>query len=224
MDPTRSETFPLHRREVAEVLLADRGDLLVIAGLGSTAWDATAAGDHPLNFPLWGAMGGAALIGLGLALARPERRVLVITGDGELLMGLGGLATIGVQQPANLALAVFDNERYGETGMQPTHTAHDVDLAGIAKAAGFRVAGTVRAAEEVEAARQVIRTEAGPVFYAIKVRAEPLPFVLPPKDGALLKDRFRQALFGPNAAAAAAAPAERFPRLRRSLINPRDLP
>jgi thiamine pyrophosphate-dependent acetolactate synthase large subunit-like protein len=217
----RSEAFPLQRREVAKVLLAERGDLLVIAGLGSTAWDVTAAGDHPLNFPLWGAMGGAALIGLGLALAQPGRRVLVITGDGELLMALGGLATIAVQRPANLALVVFDNERYGETGMQATHTAHEVDLAGIAKAAGFRVAGTVRETDELEAARQVIRTEAGPIFYAIKVRAEPLPFVLPPKDGAHLKDRFRLELLGPVAIAAAAAP-ERFPRLRRSLRHAKE--
>ena len=221
MSSNRSEAFPLRRREVAKVLLAERGDLLVVAGLGSTAWDVTAAGDHPLNFPLWGAMGGAALIGLGLALAQPERRVLVITGDGELLMGLGGLATIGVQRPPNLALVVFDNERYGETGMQATHTAHGVDLAGIAKASGFRVAGTVRESDELEAARQVIRTEAGPVFYAIKVRAEPLPFVLPPKDGAHLKDRFRQALLGPDAVAAT-APPERFSRLRRTLRNAKD--
>ncbi|MGH6887416.1 MAG: thiamine pyrophosphate-dependent enzyme, partial [Geminicoccales bacterium] len=113
MDLTQSERFPLRRREVAEVLLADRGDMLVVAGLGSTAWDVTAAGDHPLNFPLWGAMGSAAAIGLGLALAQPERRVLVITGDGDMLMGLGSLATVAVQQPANLAIVAFDNERYG---------------------------------------------------------------------------------------------------------------
>jgi thiamine pyrophosphate-dependent acetolactate synthase large subunit-like protein len=147
-------------------------------------------------------MGGAAMIGLGLALARPERRVLVISGDGELLMGLGSLATIAVQRPANLALVVFDNERYGETGMQATHTAHGVDLAGIAAAAGFPLTGTIRALEELEAARQIIRTDAGPIFYAIKVRAEPLPFVLPLKDGAHLKDRFRQALLGPDAVTA----------------------
>jgi thiamine pyrophosphate-dependent acetolactate synthase large subunit-like protein len=142
------------------------------------------------------------MIGLGLALARPERRVLVITGDGELLMGLGSLATIAVQRPTNLALVVFDNERYGETGMQATHTAHAVDLAGIAAATGFAVAGTIRAPEELEAARQIIRTAAGPIFYAIKVRAEPLPLVLPPKDGAHLKDRFRLALLGPDAVTA----------------------
>jgi thiamine pyrophosphate-dependent acetolactate synthase large subunit-like protein len=203
MDPRRSEAFPLRRRDVAKALLADRGNLLVVAGLGSTAWDATAAGDHPLTFPLWGAMGGAALIGLGLALAQPERRVLVITGDGELLMGLGGLATIGVQRPANLAVVVLDNERYGETGMQATHTAHEVDLAGVARACGFPVTGTVRDATELEAALPVIRADEGPVFHSIKVRAEPLPLALPPKDGAYLKDRFRLALLGPAAVAPA---------------------
>ncbi len=144
MDRIPSEQFPLRRREVAARLLADPGDLLVVAGLGSTAWDVTAAGDRPLNFPLWGAMGGAAMVGLGLALAQPQRRVLVITGDGELLMGIGSLATIAVQRPPNLAIVVFDNERYGETGMQATHTAHGVDLAGVAAACGFPLTGTVR--------------------------------------------------------------------------------
>jgi thiamine pyrophosphate-dependent acetolactate synthase large subunit-like protein len=193
---TPSEQFPLRRRELAARLLADPGNLLVVAGLGSTAWDVTAATDRPLNFPLWGAMGGAAMIGLGLALAQPERRVLVITGDGELLMGLGSLATIAVQRPANLAIVAFDNERYGETGMQATHTAHGADLAGIAAACGFPITGTVREDAEVAAALPVIRTASGPVFYGAKVRAEPLPFVLPPKDGVYLKDRFRRSLLG----------------------------
>jgi thiamine pyrophosphate-dependent acetolactate synthase large subunit-like protein len=196
MDLTRSERFPLRRREVARTLLADRGDMLVVAGLGSTAWDITAAGDHPLNVPLWGAMGGAAAIGLGLALAQPDRRVLVITGDGDMLMGLGTLATIAVQQPDNLAVVVFDNERYGETGMQPTHTAHGVDIAAMARAAGIPVTGAVHDGVTLEAALPAIRTAPGPVFYTIKVRAEPLPFALPPKDGAYLKDRFRTALLG----------------------------
>ena len=118
----------LHRRDVAKALLEDRGDLLVVAGLGSTAWDISAAGDSDLSFPLWGAMGNAAMFGLGLALAQPRRRVLVITGDGEMLMGMGSLATIGVQKPRNLSVVVIDNERYGETGMQRTHTAAGVDL------------------------------------------------------------------------------------------------
>ena len=131
----RSEQYPLRRRTVVKQLLDAMPEALVITGLGATAWDVTAAGDSPRQFPLWGAMGGAAMIGLGLALAQPQHRVLVITGDGELLMGLGGLATIAVQSPANLVLAVIDNERYGETGMQLTHSAYGVDFAAIARGA-----------------------------------------------------------------------------------------
>ena len=186
----------LERRTFVERLLQDRGGLCVIPGLGSCTWDVAAAGDHSLNFYMWGAMGGTAMIGLGLALARPDRRVLVLTGDGDMLMGLGSLATVAVQKPANLAIVVLDNERYGETGMQPTHTAHGVDLAAMARAAGIAVAGTARDQAELEAALPAIRAAPGPLFYAIKVRAEPLPFALPPKDGAYLKDRFRAALLG----------------------------
>jgi thiamine pyrophosphate-dependent acetolactate synthase large subunit-like protein len=191
-----SEGFPLRRRGLAKALLVDPGDLLVVAGLGSTAWDVTAAGDRPLNFPLWGAMGGAAMVGLGVALAQPERRVLVVTGDGELLMGIGSLATIAVQRPPNLAIVVFDNERYGETGMQATHTADGVDLAAVAAACGFPLTGILRESNELDAALATIRSAPGPVLYVAKVRAEPLPFALPPRDGAYLKDRFRQALLG----------------------------
>ena len=190
----------MHRRDVVRRLLEDRDGLLVVAGLGSTAWDCTAAGDSPLTFPLWGAMGLAATIGLGLALAQPARRVLVVTGDGEMLMGLGAFATIAVQRPSNLAIVVFDNEHYGETGMQLTHTAHDVDLEGIARAAGIRGASTVRDRAGLAKALSVILKKPGPVFYDIKVRAENLEFVLPPKDGTVLKDRFRKALLGRNAA------------------------
>ena len=182
----------MKRRDAVQKLLAQRGDLLVIAGLGSTAWDCTAAGDSPLTFPMWGAMGQAAMMGLGLALAQPQRRVLVITGDGEALMGLGALATVGVQRPANLTVVVIDNERYGETGMQPTHTAHGVDLAGIARACGLKVV-------PFEEARNAIYKGTGPHFVVVKVEAEKIPLVLPPREGALLKSRFRRALLGPNA-------------------------
>ena len=182
----------MKRRDAVRELLSDRGELLVIAGLGSTAWDCTAAGDSPLTFPMWGAMGQAAMIGLGLALAQPQRRVLVITGDGEALMGLGALATIGAQRPPNLTVVVIDNERYGETGMQQTHTAHGVDLASVARACGLKVV-------EWENLRDAIHEKAGPHFAAVKVEAEKIPLVLPPREGALLKARFRRALLGPNA-------------------------
>ena len=191
----------LHRREVVSALLAQRGDALVVAGLGSTAWDCTAAGDSPLTFPLWGAMGAAAMVGLGLAIAQPARRVLVITGDGEMLMGLGSLATIGVQAPRNLAIAVIDNERYGETGMQATHTAHGVDLAAVALGCRFAGAHIVRDAREFDAARASLLAGNGPVLVQFKVAAEKLALVLPPHDGVALKERFRRALLGATPAA-----------------------
>jgi len=186
----------LHRREVVKALLAERRDALVVAGLGSTAWDCTAAGDSPLTFPLWGAMGAAAMVGLGLAIAQPARRVLVVTGDGEMLMGLGSLATIGVQAPRNLAIAVIDNERYGETGMQATHTAHGVDLAAVALGCGFASASVAREQKQLEAARAKLLATDGPVLVQFKVVAEKLPLVLPPHDGVVLRDRFRRALLG----------------------------
>ena len=188
----------LHRRKVVEILLENREGLLVVGGLGSTAWDITAAGDSPLNFPMWGAMGNAAMIGLGLALAQPKRRVLVLTGDGEMLMGLGSLATIGVQKPRNLSVVVIDNERYGETGMQATHTAAGVDLAKVAQACGFKVARQVRSGTQLAALRAAIH-RLGPLFAQVKVVAEKIPLVLPPRDGGILKSRFRKALLGDSA-------------------------
>jgi len=191
--------FLLERRAVVPQLLADRGDLLVVSGLGAATYDCAAAGDHPLTFYLWGAMGSAAMIGLGLATARPQRPVLVITGDGEILMGLGSLATVGVRKPANLAIVVLDNEHYGETGNQPTHTADGVDLAGIAAAAGF--AHSFRVEDEASLAKllPLLRAGKGPLFAAIKVSDKPDGMVLPPRDGAYLKHRFREALLGPAA-------------------------
>ncbi len=190
----------LHRREVVNHLLGDRGDLLVVAGLGAPAWDITAAGDHPLSFPLWGAMGGAGMIGLGLAMAQPQRNVLVITGDGEMLMGLGSLAVIAAHKPPNLFIVVLDNEHYGETGMQKTVTALGVDLAGMAQSAGFMQSLLVTNKAELGSLKDEIhkkgRARSGPLFAQVKVDPEKLPVVLPPREGAYLKNRFRIALLG----------------------------
>ena len=191
----------LHRRDVVSFLVKDRGELLVVAGLGSTAWDCTAAGDSPLTFPLWGAMGQAAMIGLGLALAQPGRRVLVITGDGEMLMGLGSLATIGVQQPRNLVVVVEDNEHYGETGMQQTHTRFGVDLPGMAKSAGFRAAGTIYNGAQLKSWIPRLLRQPGPILVSVKVTTERAPLVLPDRDGTSLCRRFRDALPAPVAKA-----------------------
>lgn len=197
----------LQRRPlVKQILEGATDDLLVIGGLGSANWDITAAGDRPLNMPLWGAMGAPVSMGLGLALAQPRKRVLVVTGDGDMLMSLGSLATVAAQQPDNLAIVVLDNEKFGETGNQATHTSPrnngptdsgaGTDLAMIARGCGIADSGTVREASEVAQLVKDVRTKKGPVFRLVKVMVEKLEFVMPPQDGALLKDRFRQALLG----------------------------
>ena len=189
----------LDRRKVVAELLAQRGDLLVVAGLGACAWDVTAAGDTPLNFPLWGAMGSAAMVGLGLALAQPRRAVLVVTGDGEMLMGMSSLATIAAQRPRNLSVVVLDNEQYAETGHQATHTAMGADLAAIARGCGFAKAGTITKMSALPGLRRAMHRKAGLQFAAIKITPQDYPKVLPPRDGAWLKHRMRVALLGDRA-------------------------
>jgi hypothetical protein len=186
----------LKRRSVVRALLQDRGGLLAIGGLGAPAWDITAAGDVPENLPLWGGMGGAAMMGLGLALAQPTRKVAVITGDGEMLMGIGSLATIAVQKPRNLSIIVLDNEHYGETGMQETHTRHGVDLVTMAKGAGIADARLVRTAEEVIALRAAIHAGTGPIFAQVKIDEASEPLVLPPREASILQARMREAIMG----------------------------
>jgi len=182
----------LERRAAVAALLKDRKDLLVVTGLGSPTYDVHAAGDRDDNYYLWGAMGGAALVGLGLALAQPQRRVLVVTGDGEQLMGLGGLATIAAARPRNLAIAVIDNQHYGETGMQASHTGRGIDLAAIAGASGFAVAVTLRSLDEIAAAAAGLNAEAaGPRLLVIKVAAENPPRSMPSRDAVFIKNRFR---------------------------------
>jgi thiamine pyrophosphate-dependent acetolactate synthase large subunit-like protein len=182
----------LDRRAVVAALMRDPGDLLVVSGLGSATYDVGAAGDRPLNFYLWGAMGGAALIGLGLALAQKQRHVLVITGDGEMLMGLGGLATIAAARVPNLSVAVLDNARFGETGAQRSHTGHATDLVAVAAACGWGATATARDMDEVAALRPRLRSE--PLFAVLKIAPAEVPRHLPPRDGAHLADRFRRAL------------------------------
>lgn len=186
----------LNRRAVVASILAIRGDTLVVCGLGGTVWDTAAVEDHPSNFYLWGGMGGSAMMGLGLALAQPNRPVLVITGDGEMLMGLGSLATIAVRPPPNLAIVVIDNELYGETGSQPTHTGSGVDLAGVAAATGFRHTATVYSQAELDKVKSRLFQRTGPSFVDIKVTEETGRGVLPPRHGPYLKHRFRQSLLG----------------------------
>ena len=183
----------IDRRTAIRVLLAGRGESLVVTGLGSTTWDAASLGDNDRNFYLWGAMGAAAMVGLGLAIARPDRRVLVVTGDGEMLMGLGSLATIAVQRPPNLAIVVFDNGRYGETGMQTSHTDGPVSLTGVARACGIEQVFDIADEEPFRKFAELLHCASTTLFARIAITAKDSPRVLPPRDGVLLKTRFRQA-------------------------------
>ena len=188
----------LDRREVVKALLDRRGDALVVTGLGSSCYDC-GVHDHPNTFYLWGAMGAAAMMGLGLALAQPKRRVIVVTGDGEMLMGLGSLATIGAQQPENLSIVIMDNELYAETGMQPTHTARGVSLAGMAKAANFSYAETAYTQNELEQGIDAVYQQHGPVLLDVKVSNKRYPMSIRMRDGTHLKNRFRESLLGSRA-------------------------
>lgn len=195
-------TGTLTRQQVAARLAGADPDLLVVTGLGGTCWDASRAGDRDLTYYLWGGMGLAASTGLGLARSRPDRRVLVLTGDGEMLMGLGSLATVARAAPANLAIVVVDNELYGETGGQASHTAGSCDLAGIARAAGIadsRIVSDAPGLDELAGAVGALGAAVrGPLFAVARVPGQLSgpPADLPPRDGTYLKHRFREALMG----------------------------
>ncbi|MBL95637.1 MAG: hypothetical protein CFH06_01568 [Alphaproteobacteria bacterium MarineAlpha3_Bin5] len=191
---TKNKVFLLNRRLVAKKILAARSDILLVTGLGSTTWDFAATKDRDLTFPLWGAMGSATPIGLGIAISKKDRHVVVITGDGEMLMGIGALATVGIIKPKNLSICIFDNGHYGETGMQKTATSYKCDLALTAKGLGINNAGSISTNRQLHEQIPEIVRGPGPLLRVIKVKAESLPFVLPPKDGVKLKNRFQAAL------------------------------
>ena len=182
------------RRAFVARLFAACPDALLVTGLGSPSYDAFAAGDRDRTFYLWGAMGGAVPLALGLALARPDDAVVALTGDGEALMGLGALATVAVHRPANLTVVVLDNAHYGETGMQPSHTGLGTRLAEVARACGIADATEVRTLDAADAIARRVAARAGPAFAQVHVRSDALPRALPPRDGAFLKNRFRAAL------------------------------
>lgn len=184
----------LERRHVVGELLEDRGDAVVVTGLGSPTYDVAAVSPSERNYYLWGAMGGAAMTGFGLALAQPDVHVIVFTGDGEALMGMGSLATIGVMRPANLSLVVLDNEHYGETGMQPSHLGMGVDLSAVATACGIRQASLVSTEAELRAAVARFHRAGATQFIQIKVDPAMPPRVMPTRDGVDNKNRFRRAL------------------------------
>ena len=185
----------LQRRQAVAALLAPRRDTIVVTGLGAATYDVAAAGDHDRNFYLWGAMGGTAALGLGLALAQPQTPVLVVTGDGDMFMGLGSFAAIAQQAPGNLSLVVLDNGLYGETGGQETPSAGRADLAALARRCGTAEVVTVATMAEVEnLARQLHRVGTAPRVAILKIAAGGDDRVIPIREGAYNKSRLRVAL------------------------------
>ena len=191
---TAPDAAAVDRRQFVAALLRSIPEALVVTGLGSPTYDVFAAGARAENFHLWGAMGGATPLALGLALAQPGRSVVVVTGDGEQLMGIGALGTVAAAAPPNLTIVVLDNGHYGETGMQPSHTSLGTDLLGVAR--GFGIAATmlvndVAAADEVA---ERVRARSGATFVRVLIAADEPPRALPPRDGVANKNAFRAAL------------------------------
>lgn len=182
------------RRALVAQLIAATPDALIVSGLGSASYDVFASGDRDKNYYLWGAMGGAAALGLGLALAQPDKPVVVITGDGEQLMGIGSLATIAAKQPKNLTIVVLDNGHFGETGMQQSHSSLGTDLVAVAKGFGIADAFAVDCTAASAEIAQGINARQGTRFVQVFIEADEPERALPPRDGPYIKNRFRAAL------------------------------
>ncbi len=184
----------LNRRDFVSIISNHCSDSLFITGLGSASYDLHAAGDNARNFYLWGAMGGAAMTGLGLAMAQPDRRVIVLTGDGEQLMGMGALATIGACKPHNLAIIMLDNGQFGETGQQQSHTSKGIDLVAVASACG--ISNTLGVSDDAGVSRLLaeLDNQTGCLFAAISINTDAVERSLPILDGVELKNRFRREL------------------------------
>ncbi|MGC2203981.1 MAG: thiamine pyrophosphate-dependent enzyme [Stellaceae bacterium] len=194
-----SPKFILDRRDAVPALIGRHEDFLIVSGLAGTSRDVAAlTGDAAHTYTMAGAMGGACMIGLGLALAQPQRRVLVVTGDGELLMNVSALATIAVMNAPNLAIVCVDNGHYGETGYQKSHTSLGVDLEAIAAGSGIRATRTISAEEELAAGGRLLREGNGTVFVLLRVKpTDPPAFKRNMVPGAC-RVRFRTAVLGSN--------------------------
>jgi thiamine pyrophosphate-dependent acetolactate synthase large subunit-like protein len=189
--------FILDRCKAVPALIGRHEDFLIVSGLAGTSRDiATLTHDGAHSYTMAGAMGGACMIGLGLALARPEKRVLAVTGDGELLMNVGALATIGVLNPPNLAILCVDNGHYGETGYQKSHTSLGVDLERIAVGSGIKATRTITVEEELANGARLLREGNGTAFVLLRVKPTDPPAFKRNMDPSACRNRFRAALLG----------------------------
>jgi thiamine pyrophosphate-dependent acetolactate synthase large subunit-like protein len=189
--------FILDRRDALPALIGRHEDFLIVSGLAGTSRDVAAlTGDGAHTYTMAGAMGGACMIGLGLALARPDRGVLVVTGDGELLMNVGALATIAVMNAPNLAIVCVNNRHYGETGYQKSHTSRGVDLEKIAAGSGIKATRTIASQEEIAGGARLLREGNGTAFVVLRVTPTDPPAFKRNMDPSACRNRFRTALFG----------------------------
>lgn len=189
--------FILDRLNAVPALIGRHEDFLIVSGLAGTSRDIAAlTHDGAHCYTMAGAMGGACMIGLGLALARPDKRVLAVTGDGELLMNVGALATIGVLNPPNLAILCVDNGHYGEMGYQKSHTSLGVDLERIAAGSGIKATRTVTVEKELADGARLLRQGNGTAFVLLRVRPTDPPPCKRNMDPSACRNRFRAALLG----------------------------
>jgi thiamine pyrophosphate-dependent acetolactate synthase large subunit-like protein len=192
-----NEARLLDRKMAVPAIVGDPSDLLIVCGLAGASKDIAHLTDDGDNiFTMAGAMGGATAMGLGLALSRPDKRVLVVTGDGELLMNVGTLATVGIMKPANLSILCVDNGHYGETGYQESHTQRGVDLEVIAQGSAIPVTRTVTTEDQISEAAKVLRNSNASSFILLRVSTEPPPVVKRSMDASERKTAFRRALLG----------------------------
>jgi len=187
-------SFVLDRVKAVPALIGKHQDFLFVTGLAGTSRDIAAlTGDGAHTYSMAGAMGGACMIGLGLALARRDARVLVVTGDGELLMNVGALATIAVMNPPNLSIVCVDNGHYGETGYQKSHTSLGVDLEKIAAGSGIKRTLTIEKEAEIAAGARLIREGNSASFVLLRVKPTEPPAYKRDLDPANTRSRFRAA-------------------------------
>ncbi len=194
MNKTEQTKNRVERRNFVSRLIELIPDALIVTGLGSPSYDVFAAGDRDKNFYLWGAMGGSTSMGLGLALAQPDKSVVVITGDGEQLMGIGSLATIAAKQPSNLTIVVLDNGHYGETGMQLSHSSLGTDLVAVAKGFGIGNAFSATDLTDAEKIAEQVNARNGVALTQVFIETNEPPRALPARDGVYIKNRFRAQL------------------------------
>lgn len=188
------ENATLDRREFVSALIDRVPDALIVTGLGSASYDVFAHGERDGNFYLWGAMGGAVPVGLGLALAQPDKPVVVVTGDGEMLMGIGSLGSAAVRAPDNLTVVVLDNGHFGETGMQRSHSGLCARLLDVAHGFGIRDCREVDSLSQVADVASKINARNGLTFVQVHIDTGEPPRALPPRDGVAVKNKFRTAL------------------------------